>query len=217
MHYSNGIGMNENEHNKTVVITENELTWLVAALLLIIVFSFVAGFYYGKWRAAADVVDRIERESFADRVYCALTGVHGVPADPVESDTPSCFDDEAVDARTCGDSDEPKTEEEHYSANTASDDTISGDTPGPSDHEQAKRYKARLVGFGTKKAANAYYNTLAKRGVTADIDERVSATKRGKRVTWFQVVCTDTKDAIEDIVERLKKDDKLTNVQIVQI
>lgn len=195
------------DHEKTIAMTEQEVTWLVAAVLLMVVFSFVGGVYYGKWQAAADVVDHIERESFADRVYYALAGGHIATGEEEEYDT--AFDENNDDdMRGISDNHDTVGEEakQHPNAERV-----------PEPEPEQPHYKAQLAGFGTRKAAYAYYTKLKNRGFAADIDERLSTTKKGKHVTWFQVVIVDTKDALTSMVERLKKDDKLTNVPIVHV
>lgn len=195
--------MQQKEEDKSIVMTENEITWLVAAVLLMIVFSFVGGVYYGKWQAAADVVNHIERESFADRVYYALSGSHVVTGGEDEGGFNEGYNN-------------PDDNTMHNDSATPEEIEDSGDSV-EEDLAPVSRYKAQLAGFGTKNAAHAYCTKLKKRGIAADIDERVSRTKKGKRITWFQVVVVDEKEVLDRIVERLKKDDKLTNVPIIHI
>ncbi len=77
---------------------------------------------------------------------------------------------------------------------------------------------AQLVGYGTHKKAEAFVNRLAKRGIATDLKKRVSSTKSGKKITWYQVVTKPYahKNELQSLVDRIVKLEHIRNYQIVK-
>ncbi len=83
--------------------------------------------------------------------------------------------------------------------------------------QDSTQYYAQLIGFGTKKAADLFAHRLREKMVKVNVQERRSFSPKGKKITWYQVI-TETfkdKDLLVNLVERLKKEERIKGVRIV--
>ena len=179
----------------TFELTESQLTRVVVFLLAAAFLIFVAGYYIGKKRMCEELMLRDELV-FAGKVQSALTNLASRSA---EVDSESEVEEVAAeDEADIGASDE-------------------GGTGGEQRGKSSKAY-ARLCGFATESAARDYASRLGRRGVTVRVAERLSQTRHGRQVKWYQVV-TDTmeRDRLDSLLEGIAKNDKLTDVTIVDL
>ena len=84
--------------------------------------------------------------------------------------------------------------------------------------EMKTQHYAQLAGFSSLKNAEAFVVRLNKKQIPVLIKERVSRTAKGRSVTWYQVVTEpyEDQDALNSVVDILKKEEKLHDVRIMQ-
>jgi len=183
----------------SIEVTNRQIGWVVAIVMVISLGSFSAGYFWGEKKAADRFVARVEQDALADQVYTSICSLY-------ENDLES-------DARTENGSSEQSNEE----VASLGQEQESAAVSEPSESNEV--FCAHLVGFGTSKKAKQFVERLAKKGITVHLRERTSKTPRGKRICWYQVVTdpyTD-KNALIALVEKVKRDEHLHDVRIVTI
>jgi hypothetical protein len=190
---------NQDEKKDTFALTERGLTRVIVLLLIGAFLIFVAGYYVGKKRMCEELLLRDELV-FAGKVQSALTSLAGRSTEDGEAEV-----------------EEVSGEEETATTTEATEDDASAQGDSASMSKSGKAY-ARLCGFATEAAAREYASRLGKRGVSVRVVERLSQTRRGKQVKWFQVVTETMERArLDALLEGIAKNDKLTDVTIVDL
>jgi len=64
--------LKEDSDNSPLQLTHRQVSHLIAALLLLAFFIFMAGFYWGKKSAYEPIAERLSDHSLSDRVYHAI-------------------------------------------------------------------------------------------------------------------------------------------------
>lgn len=90
---------------------------------------------------------------------------------------------------------------------------------GEYEESQKEECYAELVGFGTKSAAQAFYNRLKKEGISVILKKRTSKNSRGRIMCWYQAVTEkfDNKRDLIAFVDIIKDKENLKGVKIIQI
>ncbi|MEX0940652.1 MAG: hypothetical protein WDZ41_04800 [Candidatus Babeliales bacterium] len=89
--------------------------------------------------------------------------------------------------------------------------------------ESSQYYQAKLIGFGTQKAAQQFVDRLQKRGITTTIVKRISKNIQrlgnNRTIQWYQVVTKPiaSKDQLEKLVDHIKTVEKIHDVQMVKV
>lgn len=179
-----------------LVLSSQELKYGGVALVFVVLFVFAGGYFLGKKRAYEELAVRYDDECFADKVNQSLSSLYEQgDNEPSDAEAGNSGEEDACAIVPLADSNE-----------------LSKD----SQDEPRELAYAQLCGFGTRYMAEAYVNRLKKRAIEAAIIERESRSKKGKMVTWYQVITgTMDKRELEELVKELKKDDKLSGVQII--
>jgi hypothetical protein len=185
------------EHKDGLVLSGYELKYGGIALIFVMFFVFVGGYFLGKKRAYEELAVKYNDECFADKINQSLSSLYE-QIDPETSDV------------------ESESAEEDCSVIPVIVEHV-GQVAEKQDESGELAY-AQLCGFGTRYMAEAYVERLRRRTIEAAIVERQSRSKKGKVITWYQVV-TGTKDKreLEELVKELEKDDRLSGVQILDV
>jgi hypothetical protein len=181
--------VNQKDHNKEVVtLTEAHIRYASVGILLSICFALIVGYYWGKKAAYAEFLETCRSESFNDKVAATLCALYDTGNDEV--------------AENSADAQEEST----------------ADTAGQGHKEgQEAQYFAELIGFGTVQQAKYYANQLKNKKIKSYIIEHKSRTARGKTRTWYQVLTAPMSyDALQVLVNRIKLEDHLQGVSIVE-
>lgn len=174
-------------------VPNRQLSSIVAFIMLIPFVSFLAGYFFGSQHSAEEFTGKIEQESFTDQIYASL-----------------CVT-------------QPEKDEESYAVADASSEQAEQEEAAvevvedPPAVEPQESYYAQLIGFGTAQAANRFVQRMERKGVSTQVKVRKSKTANGRVVSWYQVVTephTDKKQLTE-LVERIKKEEKLSDAPIV--
>lgn len=174
-------------------LQDTTLIQISVALIVIASVSFLAGYYLGKKKSAEELVRYVSQQTFADKIYSSLCTLY---------DT---YEDEAYN--NVEEKEEEQKRNEDALASSKSEVAISKEL-----------YSAILCGFGSQKSGLEYVHRLDAKGVKARLLTRTSITRKGSTKTWYQVVSEplDYESTIQ-LAERLKKEDKLTNVMLHKV
>lgn len=177
---------------------------------------------------------KLEQESFGDQIYSSMCSMceTGDVEEGNEQEEASDSGEPQIQSDTIENKVEQSTEEN--STEVASNDTayevpatalvlLQAGTHGAAqkieleEDEQEAEYFAQLVGFGTAHAAQQFVQRLSRKEIPVMVRKRQSRTARGRFITWYQVVTEKYSDRAEldRLVQRLKKEEKLNDVQIV--
>lgn len=177
--------------DRGLYIPQRQLSLLLAAAIMTSTGVFIGGYFYGKKESLEQINDLQEHEAFADQIYTAVC--QGYSSMPVqESDT------------TTVTSTAKPIEDEPLSIPTQAVDSSAS-------------YYYELIGFGTAKAAQQFAKKLEKKGFPVLVKTRYSTTPRNKKIVWYQVVTSRYQDRqqLEQLVDRIAKEEKLKDVRIV--
>lgn len=172
---------------------------LSAGLLIALFFIFTIGYFTGKRHALQEIAQQSHQESFNDAITTALDSMY-------QAQNYTSY--------------EPITPDQTFAPQDpleiAQEATIERDieTSGPT-----TRYYAELVGFGARRNATAFVEKLSQRGVDVIVQERVSTSREGKKVTWFQILTPqfDHKQKLNDLIFTIKKYETLHDIRIREI
>lgn len=188
----------ENSAKNSLKISQKEAGHVVALFIVIGFFLFVAGYFLGKKKMLEEISEQHDR-SFIEKVQNSFDTF-------VEPDTSL-----------------EESSEDSVMEDVPSDQVLSSKEVSLSAQESIKKTGscaayAQLCGFGTKRAAQKYHEKLRQQGYDVQVIDKTSRTKKGKIITWYQVI-TDVMDKNElmSLVEKIKKDDKLTGVKVIDI
>jgi len=173
-----------------------------------IAFSFVAGYYWSRRTLAEDFLQLYLQDELSDKVSAAFY------ARDDESGGSDNSDNEESDRDQEPESSGEAVSSAHDTSLHSSDVTLQSENA----LSLCKLYQAILIGFGEARSAERYISKLARDGIEARVVKRTGKNRRGREVTWYQVVTKAmTFDEISQIVLRLKKSDRLEGVMITEV
>jgi len=184
----------------------------VAGVVLCAFFVFMAGYFIGKRGAVEEVAQRAECDSFADCIYSSFHGLHdnewaeAAPIALAELTQPDVDEGEVLEVPSVA------------AGRMASAATISEETFGvAATNSSSEKYYAQLAGFRTANAADKLSKRLQGRGVQTEVKKRKSRTARGAEHAWYQVVTVahNERQSLENIVDRVSREEKIKGAQIV--
>lgn len=201
-----------------ISLSNRQASLLLAAGMLIIFFSFITGYFWGKRNAISQFCMGVEQSSFADRIYTSMCELSETEV-PTTQDTVTASADSA--AITAVDADDGTDGEEPVSA---LGQDLQGEQVGavaaavPADATPTVSYHAQLAGYGSQQHAEKFVQKLRKKGVAASVETRNSKSAKGKTRSWYQVVTKDftNKNELEVLVARISKEEKLSGVRITR-
>ncbi len=178
---------------KEYKFSESLLIHMSILLVAVASIAFIAGYYLGKKKSAEEFARYVSQQTFADKIYSSLCTLY---------DT---YEEEAYNNV------EEKEEEQKRTEDATTSSKPESGTP-------KELYCAVLCGYGSQKAGLDYVRRLDAKGVKARIATRNSVTRKGKNKIWYQVISepNDYESTIQ-LAERLKKEDKLTNVMLHKV
>src|SRR3989304_5973696 len=187
-------------------IPNRQLSTLVAFFLMILLVSFLSGYFFGKKHMVEQFVAKVEQDSFADQIYSSLCALGDYDVESIRS---------LGSVELSKDSDSPVEEtpslevEEQIAMASELPNEIVSTIP-------ATQYFAQLIGFGSQGAARKFYQKMKAKNISVLLKERVSVSAKGKKRKWYQVVTETYQDrnALEELVDRITKEEKLMGVKI---
>jgi len=188
---------------KGLFIPNRQLSVAVSACIMMLFFSFIAGYFFGEQHAAQNFMRHVDHISFNDQMSaslcvlakeCTLVNANG--------------NDDSIN-QDASDSDDNSFQE--CIANIVDNDLA------PVVQEIQKHYYAQLIGFGTQQAAQRFAKKLESRNIPVEINKHCSRTAKGKTVNWYQVITLpyDDKQKLLELVDAIQKTEKIQDARIV--
>ncbi|MBV8660814.1 MAG: SPOR domain-containing protein [Candidatus Dependentiae bacterium] len=210
-----------------IVLTKRQASMIMASMLLFCLFVFIIGFFLGKRTVIEDFSTKITKEALHDQIDFLLTTQS---LESSQEEATSTIETESSDALIGIENQESImpaifSQERISQAGTVSaeikaiDDTASK-VYITSDEEtsvqgnklsQTPQY-AQLIGFGTKKAAQAFVSRLKKHNVPVILKTMISKTASGKQKTWYQAI-TPTYNSAEELQSQIAKIKRLEHIR----
>lgn len=191
----------DHKGSKELQLSQQQLSHVVASLLLMAFFIFMAGYYWGKRNTIEPISD-----SLADQVSYGFCSLYDFQGDSNEDGSET--------------KEEPSAEALPQSSIDLKSHSQDVENNGIIEVKQAKKaqdsYYAQLFGANSLKRAQACAGMLKQRGFDVVVATRTSKTASGKEMAWYQVVTAPMhdKELLEEQVEQMKKIAKLKDVQI---
>ncbi len=200
-----GLYLNKQHLNRTIVL-----------LLLTSLFIFIAGYFWGQHTAAEQLLTMVERDSFADQVYYAMSATERGDEESADDEALPAQNVDATNSQAATPNDIHATHPQPIAQQSAETEPV---VQASVEQKPSTFYKGILAGFSTEKMANQMVQRLKRRGFDVAIVTRHSRTKQGKSVAWYQAVTAPMADRsqLEGIVAQIKKFEKLHDVSIAAI
>lgn len=191
--------------NDVLELTARHVSLIVAGFILFSFFVFIAGYFYGQKRAAEQFAYRLDQESLADQIYSSMCGLYdnkGEDESGEETENSNKSEEQALSDQIATEIVVATAHEEHREVPVAS---------------SAASYRAQLIGFSSKNAAQKCASMLQAKGFTVDIQERHSTNKKGTAVAWYQVVTRPyvNQEELITVVDKIKKIAHIKDARIV--
>lgn len=175
-------------------LTQQQLSYAVAALLALSFFIFIGGYFLGKQKATEEFSHKIDQDSLADQIYSSM-----------------CILYDAKDENDDGEENESEIEILENSEDSEKKDeiSISNENQVAIADPNEKKYFAPLAGFSSATLADGkkMVNRLKAQGFEVEMVERKDSTTKGQQVVWYQVVtkkCTN-KDELQKMISQIAK------------
>jgi len=188
--------MSEQIRNKGISV-------LLALGVMVMLLSFAAGYYWSRYTLAEDFLQLCLQEDLSDKVAAAFYAREGDQVEAEEREQAHVHHDSEVSESEGSEVDDTLQEVAVRQEDHA---TTLHDVSGGSEREGRRLYQAILIGFGEKRSAERYIAKLATSGIEARVVKRTGKNRRGREVTWYQVVTTAmTYDEVTNVIMQLKK------------
>ncbi len=188
-----------------LVVKRKVVSLIVASLIILGLFIFLAGFFWGYRRASHDVQIDISKTSFADQIsYAALQ---------LEPDTAKINSDNIINQALVS------VVQQDPLANIESNTESSLEDLNHNNPAVASGYYAELIGFGRLQAAQLFVDKLKAKGYQVSVRKRISKSGNGKTINWYQVITQTYPDkrALQKMIEVIKKTERLQGIKIKNI
>jgi cell division protein FtsN len=193
---------NEQCDKRGLHLEKRELNRIVALFIIIGVALFVGGYFLGQHTATEQVLNSVERDSFADQIYYSMCSAQEQKDE----------EDEQADEEQTNDQQEP------ISNDDASQSAAVDVKEQATQIQPRKTYYAQIAGFGQQKTAEKYAQRLKNNGFKVHVVKRISRSARGKTISWYQVVTDDFHDVQEGerVISLLRVQENLRNIALVE-
>jgi cell division septation protein DedD len=176
-------------------LEKKQLNRTLALLIISGIALFISGYFWGQHSATEQVLNAVERDSFADQIYYSMCSANE-PRDEEE-------EDEGQE-----DQSEPAEEAEGEQKSATQEKA-----------QPKKTYAAAIAGFGAQKTADRYAQKLKARGFPVHVAQRTSRSARGRTVSWYQVVTdpfTDRQEG-ERVVAQIRSQENIRSIALIEI
>lgn len=210
------------EDETGLFVPNRQVSWLLSFVLIFGFLTFITGYFWGQRKAIERFVNKIEEESFADRISYSLYTMNDRDVSEFE----------APDSENGASEIEKNTEEVTEQApvvlaqikNEKLQSIKKSDKEQPKaviqENEKEKRniFVAPLAGFGTLHAASTFAHRVRKLDPKVKVKTRISTTPKGKKIAWYQAVTGefDDRDELERIIGRVGKAEHIKDIKIIE-
>ncbi|MFT6765344.1 MAG: hypothetical protein ACJAZS_000220 [Alteromonas naphthalenivorans] len=210
------------EDETGLFVPNRQASWILSFILLFGFLTFITGYFWGQRKAIERFVNKVEEESFADRISYSLYTMNDRDASEFE----------APDAEN-GTIETEKSQEETVAqslpvlaqAETKNNIKIAEvPKPQPTVSIQEKKedigkiFVAPLAGFGTLHAASTFARRAQKLDPGVKVKTRVSKTPKGKTIAWYQAVTGefDDREELERIIGQIGIVERIKDIKIIE-
>lgn len=190
-----------------IYITKKQASIAVAALTIFCLLIFMVGYFWGKQSVLEGFGQRLAQESEADQANY-LTTMQSF-AQKVKQD----IEPVQIERKVTSVDTPSKTQSNVESVKSK---PIIQKVQKVSVSKSHNKHRATLLGFGTRSAALNFVNRLKKHNITVEIKQRTSKSASGKVKHWYQIVTKsyDSKDQLQELVDRIKKFERIKDSDI---
>ena len=216
-----------------VVITKRQASMMMASMLLFCLFVFIVGFFLGKRAAIDDFSGKVSKQALHDQIDFLLTtqSLQSSQDEPVQSAQSSSefssasFDDHADIPMITMQPEkvtppavimQEKMAPAVIIAQAEKQAIVTSQDQAADDRIMNKPQYAQLIGFGTKKAAQAFVARLKKHNVPVILKTVISKTASGKERVWYQAI-TPTYQTAQELQEQMSKVKRLEHIRDVDM
>lgn len=192
---------------KGLFLDTRQLSFVVAAFILLLFFTFMSGYFLGHKKAVTTFSHKLDQDSFADRIYSSMFSLYDGKND----------DDYVAEGDACEQEMTPQQGEEQQAYVEPPADMHQEEVAHDVSEQPSRQYYAQLAGFGTVRVAQRLADRLQQKNMPVILKKRRSRTAKGRMITWYQVVTDFFTDraALDTLVNTIKKQEKLKDVRIV--
>ncbi len=204
-----------------IMMNKRQVSIIMASMLLFCLFVFIVGFFLGKRSAIEDFSDKVTHHALHDQIDFLLT---------TQSLESSKSNDEVQGDNIIQDIAETSQDISPKVLITAAKDSINvmpiaqepvveyfeqKETTAIAQFDNKPQY-AQLIGFGTKKAAQAFVARLHKHQIPVVLKTVMSKTASGKQRVWYQAI-TPTYQSTQELQEQVTKIKRLEHIRDADI
>lgn len=208
-----------------IVLTKRQASMVMASIVLFCLFVFILGFFLGKRATLDDFSEKTTKQALNDQIDFLLTTQS---LESSQDETLATIDVEPSQEQAIISSSDTKNKKESMFPEEL-DVSLSFDNSQDQDIEESikiigddksskllergfKKSYAQLVGFGTKKAAQAFVNRLKKNNVSVVLKTMMSKSASGKQRTWYQAI-TPTYNSTQELQLQVDKIKRLEHIR----
>lgn len=196
-----------------IYITKKQASVAVVALSAFCLLVFMVGYSWGKQSVLDELGQRITQSSIEDGAdyesiinpFTDELSMEALSPESLEAD-----DSEGIRGV------KSLFSRETDSSLRAHENADKIESPQP-EKQDAKKYSATLIGFGTKGAAQSFVGRLGKHGITVHMKTRVSKSASGKiKRNWYQIVTNsyNSKEELQSLIAQIQKIERLKSSDI---
>jgi len=222
-------GEREKKRGVGIFFSNRQISWMLSSFVLFSFFIFIAGYFLGKKKATQKFYQKVNQESFADRIYYSVCSMNeqddsSARQESTEEDTVDVAKGKIVtgqgDVAANQEKNKPRVEESASVTQSAAQAQVqqAKTVAVAISVKDRKKYYAELIGFGTLGAARRFSNRMNKQDLSVTVKRRKSKTSKGKTITWYQVITEkfDNKNDLIAFVDIIKDKERLKGIRIVQ-
>lgn len=200
--------------NQGLYLTMRQVSGLISALLLLMFFVFMGGYFLGQKKVLEQFSSKLEQDSLSDKIYSSLYAMYDTPEnDESDTDQNDAGTDDLTDQLKVTDAQSVKPGHE-IQKESDQNKTVQHNN---SASEIKKQYYAQLAGFGSAQPAYAFAEKLNKQAKIALVKKHESKSAKGRIRYWYQVITKlyESKEQLTQVVAKIKQEERLKDIRIV--
>jgi hypothetical protein len=203
-------------------VPNRQVSWILSFVLLFGFLTFITGYFWGQRKAIERFVNKIEEESFSDRISYSLYTMNDRDVSEFEApdtengapETEKIAEATPVQEPTILAYDETKNNKKKQESSEPKPKAVMQETR----KDVGKIFVAPLAGFGTLHAASTFARRVQKLDPGVKVKTRVSKTPKGKTIAWYQAVTGEFEDRkdLERIIGQIRVVEHIKDIKIIE-
>lgn len=211
------------EDETGLFVPNRQVSWVVSFILIFGFLTFITGYFWGQRKAIERFVNKIEEESFADRISYSLYTMNDRDVSEFEApDTENGASETEKNIEETVAVQAPitfaKVEVKKVELKQKTQESLPKATTQETSEKQQNIFVAPLAGFGTLHAASNFARRVRKIEPGVKVKTRISTTPKGKKIAWYQAVTGehDDRDKLERIIGIVKTSEHIKDIKIIE-